>query len=164
MVSNKRRQELVNRFSHKSDGLAAVEFVFISTLFFLMLFAVLDFVIVGYVKLTMQHAVREGARYAITGSVDLAPSNDSNRKAAVIKKMRNASHGFMDKTLDENGIRVTDAKGNALSGFGSPGETIVIHLDCKWPLLNPLARAVVSNGEYEFTVSATMRNEDFVGT
>ncbi|WP_458576395.1 TadE/TadG family type IV pilus assembly protein [Aliamphritea spongicola] len=47
---------------------------------FLLVFMIIDFALYGFVKLTMQHAVREGARYAITGQVDLDPDANGNRK------------------------------------------------------------------------------------
>ena len=149
------------RIRRKDSGLATVEFAVVSFLFFLILLTTMDFALLGFVNLTMQHAVRDAARYAITGRSDLDPLGEDDRRRAVIQKARQSSMGFFDKVTDEASIIVTDTSGNAVSGFGQPGETIVIRVNCTWPVVNPLTRATIRNDDYQFSVGATMRNEAF---
>lgn len=74
----------------KQAGIALIEFAIVATLLFALLFTIVDFALYGYVKLTMQHAVREGARYAITGRTDLDPDEDEDgnqeRGKAILQK------------------------------------------------------------------------------
>lgn len=143
-------------------GASIVEFALIVPLLLLLLMAIVELGAMFWVNMTMQHAVREGARYAITGRVDLDPNpnpEDRLRPAAVAEKIKLSSLGFYDSVVSD--LSVTDPDGNVLSGFGGPGETVVIRLQCSWSLLTPLVRPFFDDGTYNFTVSSTMRNEQF---
>ena len=146
-----------------SRGATTVEFAVTSSVFFLLMFMVIDFALFGFVNLTMQHAVREGARYAITGQVDLDPQAGGDRKRAVIQKIRDSSMGLFDEVMTETDIAVTDSDGVSVSNFGAPGQSIVITLNCQWPIINPFTQAMFANGQYNFSVGASMRNESFPG-
>ena len=76
------------RWPGRSRGSSTVEFAIVGSLFFLLMFMVMDFAAYSFIKLTMQHAVREGARYAVTGQVDLDPQAKLDRRRAVIQKIR----------------------------------------------------------------------------
>ena len=65
-----------------------------------------------------------------------------------------------------NHIYVLDADtGALLKTFDTlrpvPGDITVIRLDCHWPLVTPFLRPFFPGGRYDFSVSATMRNEMF---
>ena len=152
-----------SRFSRRARGVATVEFAIVCSLFFLLVFMIIDFALYGFVKLTMQHAVREGARYAITGQVDLDPDANGNRKRAVIQKIKDNSMGFFDEVMTESDIVVTNSNGTAVAGFGAPGESIVITLTCQWPITNPFTQTIMSASHYNFSVAASVRNEAFPG-
>ncbi|GEA61482.1 hypothetical protein VCO01S_26750 [Vibrio comitans NBRC 102076] len=142
--------------------MALVEFAVVFSLFLLILFTIIDFALFGYVKLTMQHAVREGARYAVTGRTDLDPNEDEPlRENAILEKISSSSVGMLTKVMKIEDIRVEDIDGNAVAGFGDPGELISIHLDCEWPVLSPILYPLIEGGTYKFTVSAAMKNEEF---
>lgn len=85
------------------------------------------------------------------------------RYRAVVQKIKDSSMGFFDKVMNEDDITVTDVDGAPVAGFGEPGQTLVITLDCTWPLLTPLVSPFFPEGDYKFTVGATMRNEAFPG-
>ena len=94
------RNPLLAKHPNRSRGVTSVEFALASSLFFLLMFMVMDFALFGFVKLTMQHAVREGARYAVTGQATLDPEANGDRTRAIIQKIRDDSMGFFD---DVNG-------------------------------------------------------------
>jgi hypothetical protein len=86
----------------------------------------------------MQHAVREGTRYAVTGQTGLAgtwgATIDSrylydNRFRAMVEKIKSQSMGFFDKVLDPDGdIEVEDVSGNDIKeqfehDFNGDGDT-----------------------------------------
>jgi Flp pilus assembly protein TadG len=149
----------------RSLGVATVEFALAALLFFTVMLAIADIGIMYWVNLTMQHAVREGARYAITGRTDLDPDGENNRYRAVIQQIRNNSMGLYDSVSPTVNVYAVTAGGETDIGesFGGPGDLIVIELDCSWPLITPLIRPFFTDGKYNFIVRATMKNEPFGG-
>lgn len=160
--NNKKIVEKKSNFKYQ-QGITTVEFSITSTVFFLFLFMIIDFSLYGFVKLTMQHAVREGARYAVTGQVNLDPEDEADRRRAVIEKIKDNSLGLFDKVMDESDIKVTDTDGNIISGFGEAKQSIVVTLNCKWPIINPFAQVILASTHYNFSVATSMRNEYFPG-
>ena len=75
--------------SFRSRGQALVEFAFVAPIFFLLLFAILDFGRYVYYVQILNNAAREGARYAIvhgSGSfVPTGPGSDDPTIAAIVK-------------------------------------------------------------------------------
>jgi Flp pilus assembly protein TadG len=182
------------RICKNKRGAAVVEFAIAGLLFFTVLFSIVDWALLSFINLTMQHAVREGTRYAVTGQGGLAGTWDANpdsrylvddRFRAMVEKMKSQSMGFFDKVIDSDGdIIVQEVNGNDIteefdydfdsSGSidqpdetwnafvpGNAGQIIVVKLNCTWPLLTPFISHFFTNGEYNFTVASTMRNEMF---
>lgn len=139
-----------SRLLRQQRGAAAVEFAMVASVFFLLLFALLEFSLMFWVNLTMQHAVREGARYAVTGRVDLDPEDDKTRERAVVEKIRASSMGLYNRVCN-----LVD------NNFGAPERVTTIAIRCDWPIVTPLVQPFFTGGKYAFTVSATMRNEAF---
>ncbi|WP_316157577.1 TadE/TadG family type IV pilus assembly protein [Cupriavidus sp. BIC8F] len=151
-------------------GASAVEFALVAPLFFLLIFSIVDFGMMMFANLTMQHAVREGARYAITGQSNLDPSAGAKQRyLAVEEKIRSSSLGIYKMSgatistliIPPVGSGIAQASGAGM--YGSAGELVEIHVDCSWPLLTPVVAAFFKStgGKYNFRVAATMRNEAF---
>lgn len=111
------------RICKNKRGAAAVEFAIAGLLFFTVLFSIVDWALLSFINLTMQHAVREGTRYVVTGQDGLGgtwdPSNPADRwKAddrfrAMVEKIKTQSMGFFDNVLNPaQDILVTDVNGN----------------------------------------------------
>jgi len=194
---------MINR---NEKGSSAVEFALVVVLFLTLLFSIVEYALMSYIHLTMQHAVREGTRYAVTGRSDDGQGNDleyahfdvgdeetrwlaNGRFNAMVAKIHSQSMGFFDRVLDPSDIVVTDVNGNdtqnhdwsidydtngngvedAGEGWnyyypGNPGNIIVVKLNCTWHLLTPFLKLFFTNGEYNFTVSSTMRNEQYTAS
>ncbi len=152
-------KKIYRRLPRDEKGSAAVEFALGALVFFTVLFAIIEFGMLFWVNLTMQHAVREGARYAITGDKskdptptqvpDGDPVRDRNR--AVIQMIKESSMGLYDKACSSN----------PPDNFGTAGEILVLRLECTWPIMTPFIRNLYEKSEYKFSVSSTMRNEAF---
>ena len=160
-----------------SYGQSLVEFALVGLVFFSLLFAVLDLGFMFYVNLTMQHAVREGTRYAVTGRSNLG----TDRRSALIQLIKNSSNGLYDKNLtphDEPGMQsynnpsisvikpsnvtFTNYSGTPTTGDpGKPDDVIVVRLTYTWSLITPILRPFFPGGKYTFTVKSTMKNESF---
>jgi Flp pilus assembly protein TadG len=149
----------------KEKGASVVEFAIVAPIFFFLLFSVIELCILFWVNITMQYAVREGARYAITGQNNLDPSaTDQQRYLAVIQKIKDSSIGMYDKVqpvINVNGNSYNNPQQYNADMFGVGGQIVVLKLDCTWPLISPLIQAFFTNSNYTFSVAATMRNEEF---
>ena len=136
----------------------------IAPVFLLVLLALVEFSLMFFTTLTMQYAVREGARYAITGQSNLDPATgNQQRYAAVIASMRDNSLSLYDTVAPVISVNGTSYSGSTYSNgmFGAPGSIIVLQLDCVWVVTTPLLSSFFTDGKYRFAVAATMRNEYF---
>jgi Flp pilus assembly protein TadG len=165
-------------FIHSNNkGQATVEFALVAIVFFGILFAIFDLSLLFYVNLTMQHAVREGTRYAITGRNNLDPNQISpNRRAAMIQKIKDSSNGLYDRNLhvpkdpiisiiNPGNVTFSNYTGTPTTGNpGQPNDTIIVRLTYTWPLVTPIFRPFFPGGRYTFTVKSTMKNEPSFGS
>jgi Flp pilus assembly protein TadG len=164
MVFMKGRYDLISN----KKGQTTAEFAIVAIVLLGLVFAVIDFGYMLYVNLTMQHAVREGARYAITGRSDLSPAGV---RASVVQKIKDSSIGLCGRQACsitffrlQSGSPVelpTDPNDSRSLVVGGPRELIVIRVAYSWPLLTPIVKPFFPDGKYSFTVGATMKNEPF---
>ena len=154
----------------KEKGSAIVEFALAALFFMMVLFAIIEFSYLYWVNLSMQHAVREGARYAsVTGPSGFTPTSTKTsaelRCAAVVDAIKANSMGVYDRVSPSLTYSTVDpATGNIVaigSGCGGASQIIMIKLVCARPLITPIMKPFFTNGKYNFTVSATMMNEAF---
>lgn len=148
----------------RQRGSTLVEFAIIAPAFLLLMIGIIELSMAYFANLTMQHAVREAARYSVTGNRDLDPNaSNQQRYQAVIQKMKDSSMGMFDKTKPVITVAVN---GNASSGngsFGNAGDIVVITVNCSWAFATPLMAAIFKDNQAHFVVAATMRNESFGG-
>lgn len=152
----------------KDKGGTTVEFAMTALVFLFSLMAIIDLSYMFFVNLTIQHAVREGARYALTGQSDLDPNPQGtaqDRCDATIVRIKDASLGFFDrassvvvfKTVNDDGS-ITPVPANSCA---AANQIIVITVNCELPLISPLIRSFFTDGKYSFSASSTMKNEAF---
>lgn len=152
------------RTLQRQSGTTLVEMAIVAPVFLLLLLAMVELGIMFFTTLTMQHAVREGARYAITGQRNLDPNtSNQQRHLAVIENIRANSLGFYDKLAPVIKVNNTAYQSDSYSQgmFGAPGNIIVLQLDCTWAVTTPLLAQFFKDKKYRFSVAATMRNEYF---
>jgi hypothetical protein len=146
-------------------GSTIVEFAFTAIIFLMVVFALLDFAVMFWVNLTIQHAVREGARYGITGQ-----GPPGQRRQAIEYRIRDASMGLYDPKHDDKPRIYAIEPNDITSSFsnytskqvadtGQPDQIVMVTLDYSWPLLTPVAKLLFKDGKYSFTVRTTMKNE-----
>ena len=144
------------------SGQTLVEFALLLPLIVVVLLAIMEFGAMFYVNLTMQNAVRQGARYAVTGQTQAGFS----RRASLENKIRFYSNGLYDKhphTLTTSKVTPGSSTYTNLTGaqVGKGGDIIMVQLDYTWPLMTPVLKPFFRNNKYVFTVKATMANELF---
>lgn len=147
-----------------------VEFAIVASVFLLLLMVIIDLGLLFWVNLTMQYAVREGVRYAITGQSNLDPNAaNQQRYLAVIQSMRDNAMGMWDSVSPSVSIGLNGGAAQNYANstqytpgmFGSAGDIVVVQVNCTWPLLTPLVAPFFPGGKYIFSVAGTMRNEAF---
>ncbi|MDD2933204.1 MAG: TadE/TadG family type IV pilus assembly protein [Methylotenera sp.] len=156
----------------KEKGAALVEFALVAVIFFTVLFSIIEFGYLFWGNLSMQHAVREGSRFAVvTGFDPTQPDPIQDRCDRVKNYTRDSSMGFYSKVSPVVTFRTVNAAGNVVnigSGCGAAQQVVVIHIECTLPLITPFTQLLgllgasgFKDGEYKFSVSTTMRNEAF---
>jgi len=147
-------------------GQATVEFALTALLLFALVFAIIDLAVMFYVNLTMQSAVREGTRYAITGR----KGDSTDRRTELINQIKINSNGLYEKNALRNDPTVSiltpkmtnnfsNYSGHPVNDTGNPDQIIIVSLTYGWPLLTPTLKPFFAGGVYKFTVRATMKNE-----
>lgn len=141
-----------------SRGGTLVEFALVAPVVLLLFLAILELAILFWVSLTMQHAVREGARLAVTGA------GGAMREALVMQRIAEQSmglYGLVHPVLHVNGVVApTDGTNPSAGIFGAGGGMLLLRLDCSWPVATPLLRPMLGEA-FQFSVAASMRNEAF---
>lgn len=140
------------------EGSALTEFALVIPLFLLLVFGVCDFGRLFFVEATLENAVRQAGRYAITGNHQPDPKNpDQNlsRVDSIIQVAQQAAVG-----IDVTNIQISSVNGGAGSA-GGPGDTVIISLTSNVQLITPVIAAFFNNGTYTFTVSVRLKNEPF---
>jgi Flp pilus assembly protein TadG len=153
-----------NKYRQRQSGATLVEMAIIAPVLLLILLSLIELSLMFFATLTMQYAVREGARYAITGQSNLDPSTSSQQRyAAVIASIQNNSLGMYARLTPVISVNGTSYASTSYSNgmFGAAGSIIVLQLDCYWPVSTPFLSVLFTNGSYHFSVATTMRNEYF---
>src|ERR1017187_6789211 len=136
------------------SGQTLVEFAIAALVFLLLIFAVFDFSYLYFAKLTLQSAVRQGGRYAITGQA----MTSKTRYDSILQTVKDSSLGFA--TNSNATISIYSALGGSQTA-GGPGDTITIAVTYNYYFITPMLAVLFTNGTYQFNVSASFKNEPF---
>jgi len=137
----------------KADsGQSIVEFALCALILFMLVFAIIDFSYLFYAKLTLQNAVRQGGRYAITGQA----ISGKSRYLSILTTVQNFSMGMATSSN-------TTVCGQILGCQcgGGPGETVTVNVTYPYKFITPFIARVFTNGTYTVTVSSSFKNEQF---
>ena len=148
-------------------GSTVVEFALVGTIFFLLIFAIIDFGFLFYARVTLQNAVRQAARYAITGNCN-NPGNcfvnggTGNRYSTIVQTVQNFAFA-----VPPTSITITCISGSCpnYSGGGTGGNAggpqDTIQVTAQYTFQPVIIGKFFSGGNYPITVSATFKNEPF---
>ncbi|HVP50072.1 MAG TPA: TadE family protein [Candidatus Bathyarchaeia archaeon] len=135
-----------------SSGQNIVEFALVAMIFFFVSFSIIDFSYLFFVKLTLQNAVRQAGRYAITGqSMDGHSRHDS-----IMQTVQRTSLGLATSA----NTTVCSAGGGCSSG-GGPGDTVTVTVSYRYRCLTPFVAAFFTDGTYTIRESSSFKNEPF---
>lgn len=141
-------------------GLETVEMAILLPVFLLLLFATIDFGRLMFTQTTLQHAIREGGRFGVTG--DRLPNPDDprslqSRTDSIRSVVNKAATGV---NVEPAGISISSTRGGA-SNAGGPGDTLTIAMNYRFVFITPLVGQFFDDGAYTITVSTSFRNEPF---
>ena len=142
----------------RGEGL--VEFAVVLPLFFLLMFGILDMGHLYWVQVTLENAVRQAGRYAVTGQ----KMPGETRLSSIVKVAQKAAPG-----MDLTQILITSGEGGSSvssngtpSAAGLPGDTVTISLTTHLTLFtNLMGHFYGTNDVDTFTEAVTFRNERF---
>ena len=149
-----------NTSPHRRRGLSIVETAFAIPLMLLLVFGAVDLGRVLFGHLTLQHAVREAGRYAVTGKRDGTQTGDHPRLDSVIQVAIFHADPF---PLAAGDVQVSSRHGGSGSA-GGPGDVVTISIRYPIEFLTPLIGQLFPDGRYVFEVTSTFRNEFFPQT
>lgn len=127
------------RGRRKQRGNAFVEAAFVLVPLFALLFAIVDFGLAIFIRSTMQHATREGVRYAVTYQTMDGLGHDESIRTVVV----NSAMGFLSsqENRDKVRIRYYDPMTFTEVGANAPGNLIEVSVEnYTWGWLAPLLR------------------------
>jgi Flp pilus assembly protein TadG len=139
-------------------GQTLLEFALVAPLFFILVCGLMDFGHLLYLQMTLQDAVQQAGRYAVTGNHQPNPNNPGqnlSRVNSIIQIAEQAAPG-----VNVSNISISSKHGGAGSA-GGPGDIVTISLSTSMPLITPFVAKFFTGGAYSFTVSVTFMNETF---
>lgn len=145
--------------ARRRRGVTMVESAIAVPILLMVLFAIFDLSRVLYSHFAVQHAVREGARFAVTGRRLADPGNPGSnfsRRDSIIQTVVEQAEPFV--TLQTGQVSLV-ANGAADTG-GGPGDLVEVRVIHTVGLLTPLS-VFFQNGEVVFNVASVFKNEPF---
>jgi hypothetical protein len=130
-----------------------VEFAFVIPIILFLVFGTMELGRHYYVRLTLQQAVSEAARFAVTGNV-LADSTGTpfTRVESITEMLRRRASTL---NVDMERVSVDPPDG------GGPGDVVTIFVDFHYQFFAPPFNSLVPQGAFDFSVSTAMKNEPF---
>jgi Flp pilus assembly protein TadG len=126
--------------------------------------AAMDFGYLFSKKLTLQNAVRQAGRYAITGQC-ITGSNGScsiTRYNSVVQTLQNTSLGYLNSSnTGDVSMTCTNTGGGCPNNAGGPGDLVTISVSYPYTFLSPMLAVLFPNHAYTIKVGASFTNESF---
>lgn len=164
------RQRFLQRWRKGERAQALVEFSLVSIVFFMLLFGIFDFVLLFQSWVTVQHAAREAARYAITGQITCPGhmGNGDHREVCIVQKAKEGTTGLARGGINakDSDVQVSfkywdypDYAGQGTTGAGQQCDAVEVVVRYKHNLVTPIVQAIVDG--VNLTGKQRMTNEPF---
>jgi Flp pilus assembly protein TadG len=144
--------------SRSSEGQTIFEFAMVFTLFIFLVFGVFDFGHLFFVRMNVENALQEAARFASTGNHLPDPNNPGNNLSRVDSILATLNQDALG--ADITNVQVSSVNGGKDSA-GGPGDTETITVTASVSMLTPMIARMFEQGQYTFTSSVTIKNEPF---
>jgi Flp pilus assembly protein TadG len=133
-------------------GQSMVEFAVVAPLFFLLVFGITDFGLLFFKQETLQYAIREAGRYAVTGRSISGESREDSIRDVVIQKAAGIPIVRSDIIIVSGGVT---------NSAGGPRQMMTVSLQATHTFITPMIGKFFPSGKYTFTVQTTFMNEPF---
>jgi len=147
------------------SGQAILEIAFSLSFLLLMIMAVIDFGYMFSTKMTLQNAVRQAGRYAITGQCFTSGdgSCSQSRYQSIVQTLETSSLGFITSSNFSSVVTIscTNLGGNCPNMAGGPGDLITIQVHYPYPFITPLIAPFFPSHAYTIRVSSAFTNQPF---
>jgi Flp pilus assembly protein TadG len=146
-------RRLVHR-SRESRGSTLVEFALVVPIVVLLFMGIAEFGRFYFTRITLQHAVREAARFAVTGSTLPDPdTGDPMSRVESIRAVILEEASNLDLVVEELEVDPPDG--------GGPSAVVTVTARFHFEFIAPVIRQMFPGGGYDFTVATAMKNEPF---
>ena len=147
-----------SEFTGSRRGISAVETALALPVLLLLLFGIFDFGRILVTHMALQHAVTEGARYAVTGQHMNSGGQPLSRVDSIIQTVVEEAEPFL--RLPPGEVSIASAGGGSGSA-GGPGDIVTVTIAHRIELVIPLIGAVIAPNGYSIHVSSVFKNEPF---
>ncbi|HVT35185.1 MAG TPA: TadE/TadG family type IV pilus assembly protein [Nevskiaceae bacterium] len=141
-------------------GMVTVEAAIVLPLFMLLMFCIIDFGRLLFTQTTLQHAMREGGRYGVTGRRLPNPADPKSLESRLDSIKQIVQQSAIGVNVKPGDIVISSARGGN-GNAGGPGDTLTISLTYDFVFATPLVAQFFNHGSYTFTTSTSFRNEPF---
>lgn len=153
MRSSRHILACLRRFRGSDQGQGLVEFAVAIPIVLFLFFGVFEFGRFFYSRLTLQYAVAEAARFAVTGNVLPDTLGDPMSRVQSLKAVIERNAQVLDVDVDRVTVDPIDA--------GGPGDVVKVTAEFTFRFVVPGWTSFFPNGELDFRVSTSMKNEPF---
>jgi len=143
--------------AHARRGLSVVETSIAVSLFLILLLGFFDVSRALFARLTLQHAVREAGRFAVTGRTLEGAGGMLNREQSIEQVLAQYAAPHVPAPGD---VWISSTSGGPGSA-GGPGDTLTIRVRYRLQLITFFVGQWFPNHEYVIDTSTTFRNEPF---
>lgn len=142
------------------SGQALIEIAFSLGIFLLLVWGTIEFGTMYSYKVTLQNAVRQAGRYAITGQcMESAGACTETRYNSIVQTLENASDGLINTGNAGTNVSIT-CTGVCPNGAGGPNDLIVIKVTYPYHFVTGPISRFFPNG-YTIKVASSVKNEMF---
>ena len=154
MAQQQQRTHRLSRILRDTLGQSVAEFAIVLPLLLTTFFGIFEFGRYYYTRISLQHAVREATRFAVTGNVliDDESGDPLSRPNSIIRVIVENTSNI---DVDLENVTITPADG------GGPEDIVRVAVEFRYDLKLPFLRNIVPNGHIDLTYSTAMRNEAF---
>ncbi len=154
--------------TNRNDSGQAILEVALSLMILLVLsMSAMDFGYLFWTKLTLQNAVLQAGRYAITGECVTGSDGacSENRYNSIVQTLETNSLGLLNTSnISDVVISCTNDGGGCPNYAGGPGDQINFSVSYAYPFISPVLPAFFPNHSYTIQIKAAFTNEPFPPT
>lgn len=146
------------------SGQTLLETTLCLTLLLLLTMSAMDFGYLFWTKLTLQSAVLQAGRYAITGQCIVGTNGQcsTTRYESIVQTLQTHSLGLLNPSnRSDVVITCSNTGGGCPNNAGGPGDEINISVSYPYPFISPFLPAFFPNHSYSIQVNAAFTNEPF---